>query len=313
MGGWRHCSRPCRPGDNAAISALFGDVVFLFAPFASRFLFATLAVSLAGQAYAAASVNDAVPHLDAQGKADYREYLQAAGHKAFVIAPGGAWAWRAEMGSAEAAERAALGDCSENTQQRCVPYALDGRVVFNAKAWPQLWGPYPGRDQAERASIGLQRGMRFPDLAFKDPDGRATTLKKLRGKVVVLHFWGSWCPPCVKEMPELRKTAQSLKVDRDIAFVCLQMREDYATAKSFTKQRLKLDFALSDSQATGPGKSELPLSDGGTLPDRMLAKVFPTTYVLDKHGIVLFSHNGPIPDWTQYVAFLRDAAAKSGC
>lgn len=273
-----------------------------------------IALMLAGSAQAAAPVEDveAVPHLDARGKAGYLDYLKADGHKAFMIAPGGHWVWLGEMGSVEAVEDAALKDCQENTEQRCVPYAINDRVVFNAKAWPQLWGPYLTRAQAEQAPVGLKRGMRFPDLAFKDPQGRPTTLKKLRGKVVVLHFWGSWCAPCLKEMPELRKTAVRLKGERDIVFTCLQMREDFATAKGFVKQKLKLDFALSDSQVKGPGKSELPLSDGSTLSDRQLAKVFPTTYVLDKHGIVLFSHNGPIPDWTEYIAFLRDAAARSG-
>ncbi|TCS68038.1 peroxiredoxin [Sulfuritortus calidifontis] len=284
------------------------------APFRQILSFAGLALMLAASARAEMPLEDvgAVPHLDARGKAAYLDYLKADGHKAFFVAPGGHWSWRAEMGSVEAAEDAALRDCQENTEQRCVPYAVNDRVVFNAKAWPRLWGPYLSRAQAEQAPVGLGRGMRFPDLAFKDPQGKPTTLKDLRGKVVVLHFWGSWCPPCLKEMPELRKTALRLRDERDIVFTCLQVREDFATAKGFVKQKLKLDLALSDSQVKGPGKSELPLSDGSTLPDRQLAKVFPTTYVLDKHGIVLFSHNGPIPDWTEYIAFLRDAAARSG-
>lgn len=275
---------------------------------------AGITLMLMAAAQAAAPVEDAgaVPHLDARGKAAYLDYLKADGHKAFFIAPGGHWSWRAEMGSVEAAEDAALRDCQESTEQACVPYAINERVVFNAKAWPRLWGPYLTRAQAERAPIGLKRGMRFPDLAFKNPQGRPTTLKDLRGKVVVLHFWGSWCAPCLKEMPELRKTAQSLRNEPDIVFTCLQVREDFATAKNFVRQKLRLDFALSDSQVKGPNKSELPLSDGSTLPDRQVAKVFPTTYVLDKHGIVVFSHNGPIPDWSQYIAFLRDVAARSG-
>lgn len=282
--------------------------------FKLRILSVGIALALAGSVHAVPLLGDveAVPQLDARGKAGYLEYLKADGHKAFMIAPGGHWVWLGEMGSVEAVEDAALKDCQENTEQRCVPYAINDRVVFNAKAWPQLWGPYLTKTQADRVAVGLKRGMRFPDLAFKDPQGKPTTLKALRGKVVVLHFWGSWCSPCLKEMPELRKTAVSLKGDRDIVFSCLQMREDFATAKDFVKKKLKLDFALSDSQVKGPGKSELPLSDGSTLPDRQLAKVFPTTYVIDKHGIVLFSHNGPIPDWTEYIAFLRDAAARSG-
>jgi hypothetical protein len=46
--------------------------------------------------------------------------------------------------------------------------------------------------------------------------------------------------------------------------------------------------------------------------DRELAKVFPTTYVLDKHGIVVYSNVDPVRGWNQYLPFLRDVAARSG-
>ncbi len=54
------------------------------------------------------------------------------------------------------------------------------------------------------------------------------------------------------------------------------------------------------------------LADGTELSDRKLAKAFPTTYILDKHGIVVFSRIGPVARWLEFAPFLKDAAAKSG-
>ena len=56
----------------------------------------------------------------------------------------------------------------------------------------------------------------------------------------------------------------------------------------------------------------MTLANGKQIRDRELARVFPTTYVLDKHGMVVFSHVGPVSGWLQYLPFLRDVAAKSG-
>ena len=69
---------------------------------------------------------------------------------------------------------------------------------------------------------------------------------------------------------------------------------------------------LADSGSQGEGDTNLRLADGKTLADREIARAFPTSYVLDKHGLVIFSHVGPVHDWPQYEAFLRDAAAHSG-
>jgi hypothetical protein len=56
----------------------------------------------------------------------------------------------------------------------------------------------------------------------------------------------------------------------------------------------------------------LRLADGGWIEDRRIARSFPTTYVLDRHGIVVFSHTGAASRWLDYAPLLKDAAAKSG-
>lgn len=261
----------------------------------------------------AAALNDieAVPHLNKQGKDSYREFLAADKHRAFAIAPGGTWGWKGAESSIESAAEEALLACQIETEQKCVLYATNDDVVFDSQAWARSWQPYANGTAAKRAPIGIARGDRFYDLRFKDSIGKPITLSELRGKVVLLHFWGSWCPPCQRELPELLKLQQSLSKSSDIKMVLLQVREDFATSrKAIARQRLNLQ--LHDSGAKDSKDDTLTLADGTKLKDRDIAAVFPTTYVLDKHGIVLFSHNGPVHDWLGYLPLLKDAAARSG-
>lgn len=270
-----------------------------------------LATVCALWACAAPAGADAPPHLPERGRADYARFSAFTLHRAFVIAPGGAWTWRAEADSPEAALEGALADCARRTPQPCVPYAVDDEVVFDRDAWPRLWGPYASAAQAATAPIGTQRGARFYDLAFRDPRGRAGTLSALDGKVRVLHFWGSWCGPCRHEMPDLQRLHESLRDRDDVVFVLLQVRERFDTSRRWAKAQ-GIGLPLYDSGSAGEDDKTLPLAGGGRVTDRALARFFPTTYVLDKRGLVLFSHVGPVPRWDEYAPFLRDAAERSG-
>ncbi len=262
---------------------------------------------------AAAGLNDgtALPHLDAAGREGYRVFLQQPKHRAFAIAPGGAWSWTAEEPTPEVAGEEALRACAGHAGQECVLYALDNQVVFDSKAWPKLWGPYKTAAEAAKTATGKRRGERFYDLAIRSPAGKPLKLSDLRGKVVLLHFWGTWCSPCRQEMPELQKLSRELAPFPDIQLVLLQMREDIDTAR-FWAENQQVNLPLYDSGIKDAGSDSLPLANGKRIRDRELAMVFPTSYVLDKHGVVIFSHTGPVSGWSQYLPFLRDAAARSG-
>jgi thiol-disulfide isomerase/thioredoxin len=254
---------------------------------------------------------NAVPHLNEQGRSGYRQFLASTPHRAFAVAPGGAWGWAADAESEDAAMDQALSNCQGQSRQPCVVYAVDSAVVFDSRRWVASWRPYRTAAEAAALPVGMLRGQRFPDLAFAAADGRPVRLSDFLGKVTVLHFWGSWCPPCQREMPDLARLVKRMEQNRDVRFVLLQVREEFAAASAWAKSH-GAGLPLYDSGAKGGSDDSLRLSNGGMLKDREVAKAFPSTYVLDRHGVVIFSHTGPVTGWEHYAPLLEDAAAHSG-
>lgn len=264
------------------------------------------AVLCANSVWAAGTLTT-LPPLDEAGLAGYQEFLAARSHRAFAIAPGGGWAWKAGEVSAQAASQLAVSACETESGQNCLLYALDEQRTFQAARWATLWQPYPAATQR----VGTARGEAFYNLAFKTPAGKAVKLSDLRGKVVLLHFWGAWCPSCQRELPDLQKLTQAMARERGIQVVLLQVREPFADSQRWVQQR-GLTLPLYDSGLAAGQLDMLPLADGKRVADRALAPAFPSSYVLDKRGVVVFSHIGPVPDWKQYLPLLRDAVTHSG-
>jgi len=257
---------------------------------------------------------DAIPHVGKKARENFVLYQYAGNNKAFAIAPGGVWAWQADEITEEAAMNSALQGCRSSTRQKCVLYALNDRIVFDAAKWPTLWGPYADAPLAASAPVGTAIGERFPDLVWFDEAHKPVTLSRLRGKVVFLHFWGSWCPPCMREFPslELLRAEISKKLSADVEMVLLQMREPFSQSRKWVEEYGFSSLPLYDSGVADSDTSTLSLSNGGVINDRDIARVFPSTYVLDRNGVVIFSHHGPVTDWIEYLPFFEDAVAASG-
>jgi hypothetical protein len=112
-------------------------------------------------------------------------------------------------------------------------------------------------------------------------------------------------------MPDMQRLYESLKGRPDVAFTLLQVREKFAVSKHWADAQ-GIRLPLYDSGSTGETDAIIRLADGTTMGDRVIAASFPTTYVIDKRGVVVFSHTGPVPAWGEYRDFLLDAAKRSG-
>ncbi len=76
-------------------------------------------------------------------------------------------------------------------------------------------------------SAGAQVGQVAPDVNLKTLDGETVRLSQYRGKVVVLNFWATWCPPCLAEMPSMEKLYRMFP-DGDLVMLAVNTEEDGA-------------------------------------------------------------------------------------
>ena len=75
----------------------------------------------------------------------------------------------------------------------------------------------------------------IPLFALFDRDGNQVALEKLRGSVVMINFWATWCAPCIEEMPTMQALKESLS-DEPFEILAINMGEDPATVQSFLER-----------------------------------------------------------------------------
>ncbi len=133
----------------------------------------------------------------------------------------------------------------------------------------------------------IQTGDQAPDFRLSSLDGRQIRLADLRGKVVMVHFWATWCPPCVEEIPNLAKLPGELgSGDFEMLLVSVDDGGAGAVAPFMQKKGINLPVLLD------PDRSTAALY--GTFK-------FPETYILDRQGTVRFKVIGP-GNWTDPAA-----------
>lgn len=94
----------------------------------------------------------------------------------------------------------------------------------------------PVIDKAIELKRKLGTGQPAPDFAFESLEGKKMKLSDLRGKVVYLDFWASWCGPCMRELPAAKKIEEHFK-GQDVVFVKVSIDEDTAAWKNAIAKR----------------------------------------------------------------------------
>ncbi len=127
------------------------------------------------------------------------------------------------------------------------------------------------------------------DFTVQDSD-RSVTLSQLRGKIVVLNFWATWCPPCVDEMPSLVQMQRKLEKN-GVTVLAVSVDDDGDAYHKFL-----LDHKVDLLTVRDDAKKSSVLY--GTFK-------YPETYIIDRQGTVRRKFIGPV-DWntTEIVEYL---------
>ncbi len=136
-----------------------------------------------------------------------------------------------------------------------------------------VWlGGSPGTAQA------LEEGDKAPAFSAPELDGDAKlSLSAYRGKVVFLDFWASWCAPCLTSLPLLEELRKEL-ADQDFQILAVNVDKDREKAKRF----------LSRHPIGYPSVS----APAGKLPETFELKTMPTSFLIDRDGVIRHIHDG---------------------
>lgn len=117
----------------------------------------------------------------------------------------------------------------------------------------------------------------LPDVIFESADGRIVHLANLKGKVIFLNFWATWCPPCIAEMPSINSLYEKLKTNKNIVFIIADADRNFQKSKPFMARH---HFTMPLYQAAS------------TIPESFLSHSIPTTTIIDRQGKVVFHQEG---------------------
>jgi peroxiredoxin len=126
---------------------------------------------------------------------------------------------------------------------------------------------------AERADVGRQA----PAFEATTLAGQPIAMADLKGRVLLVDFWASWCDPCREEFPEFEALYQEFR-DRGVEIVAVSVDRKRENAEAFLAKH-PVTFAVVHD-------------DDHAIADRFKPRAMPTAYVIDQAGVVRFVHLG---------------------
>ena len=124
-------------------------------------------------------------------------------------------------------------------------------------------------------------GKPAPDFQLQNLDGQSITLSKLKDKPVLINFWATWCRPCVSEMPYLQEIYNEWS-DTELVVLAINMGDSPQAVEQFLQEHnLSLPVLLDTKKVVAP---------------KYGIKYIPTTFFIDKNGIVQEKIIGAFPN-----------------
>jgi len=134
-----------------------------------------------------------------------------------------------------------------------------------------------------------------PDFTLQDTKGKTVTLSELRGKVVMVNFWATWCPPCIEEMPSMERLNKFM-AEENFVMLAINTEKDGRTVVPAFLKKTPYDFPIL-------------YDDQGTVQQQYGVYKFPESFIVGKDGTVVEKIIGPL-DWSspKTVAYLKSLA-----
>jgi thiol-disulfide isomerase/thioredoxin len=148
--------------------------------------------------------------------------------------------------------------------------------------------------QSRVLASALPEPSRPPSFALTALDGQVVASESLKGKIVIVNFWGTWCGPCVGEMPALQKLYEAYRSDTAVAIVTIAKDELTDLQRFMAAKQLTLPTLLDDGYSA-----------------RAAIDVWPTTWVLDRDGSVRYRPRTTperlVEEWSWIIEAMRNA------
>lgn len=134
---------------------------------------------------------------------------------------------------------------------------------------------------AQQPMMPVAGAPRAPDFALPDLAGKRHKLSDYRGKLVVVNFWATWCPPCREELPSMQRVFKQLK-DKNFVILGVEVGEEWDTVQPFVDQ-----FAV---------KYPILLDNNSAVSREWKIIGLPATYFVDPQGRITHAIHGS-RDW----------------
>lgn len=134
-------------------------------------------------------------------------------------------------------------------------------------------------ETAEITTESTGSTVKAADFSLLDISGKPVKLSDYTGKVVLLDFWATWCPPCVKEIPHFNELSKEYG-DKGLVVLGISTdRDGVAAVEKFQKERFPIDYrvAMVDQGTFSTYQSYLPKKEQGGIP---------FTFIIDREGVI---------------------------
>ncbi|WP_394666778.1 TlpA family protein disulfide reductase [uncultured Chryseobacterium sp.] len=147
----------------------------------------------------------------------------------------------------------------------------------DAKAWVMRQMISTGLFNSKIEEKTEESSLIPPNFSVRNENGEITETSQLRGKVIFINFWASWCPPCRAEFPSVQKLYDRYRSNEDMVFLTVNLDDEMILGKNYLqKEKFTIPFLVPNS----------------SIPKELYSGSIPATIVLDKIGKIRMHHSG---------------------